>query len=66
MKRRYDFSKGVRGKFHSPDAVFRLPVYLDTKIETYLTAKAEAKGMELTGLVNDLLKKEIEIIEAVK
>lgn len=63
MKRRYDFSKGVRGKFHKPDAVFRLPLYLDKKIETYLAAKADAKGIELSDLVNDLLNKEIVIIK---
>lgn len=63
MKRRYDFSKGVRGKFHNPNAVFRLPVYLDKKIETFLTAKADAKGMKLSDLVNDLLNKEIVIIK---
>ncbi len=65
MKRRYDFSKGVRGKFHSPNAIFRLPIYLDKKIETYLSAKADAKGMELSDLVNDLLNKEIVIIKDV-
>ena len=34
--------------------------------ETYLTQKAAHKGVELSDLVNQLLKKEIEIIEAVK
>ena len=66
MKDRYDFSKGARGKFYQPDAVFRLPVYLDEKVESYLAACADAKGIELSDLVNDLLKREIEIIEAVK
>ncbi len=66
MKDRYDFSKGVRGKFYRPDAVFRLPVYLDEKVESYLTAKADAKGIDLSELVNDMLRREIEIIEAVK
>ncbi|QVL51537.1 MAG: hypothetical protein KFB96_24755 [Thiocapsa sp.] len=65
MKTHYDFSKGERGKFHRPDAVFRIPVYLDEKVQSYLVAKAEAKGVELSDLVNDLLRKEIEIIEAV-
>ena len=63
MKRRYDFRKGVRGKFYNPDAVFQLPVYLDKKVEIYLAAKAAAKGMELSDLVNDLLNKEIEIVK---
>ena len=57
MKRRYDFSKGERGKFYNPNAVFRLPVYLDRKVQNYLTAKADAKGVELSDLVNALLKK---------
>ena len=66
MKDHYDFSKGVRGKFYHPDAVFHLPVYLDEQVERYLAAKADAKGMELSDLVNDLLKRDIEIIEAIK
>lgn len=63
MKDRYDFSKGTRGKFYRPDAVFRLPVYLDEKVQDYLAAKADAKGIELADLVNDMLKKDIELIE---
>ena len=66
MKDHYDFSKGVRGKFYSPDAAFKLPVYLDEGVQDYLTAKADAKGVDLSDLVNDLLKREIEIIEAVR
>jgi hypothetical protein len=66
MKREYDFSNGQRGKFFKAGAVFKLPVYLDEDVQSYLTAKAESKGMELSDLVNDLLKKEISIIETVK
>ena len=63
MKDHYDFSKGVRGKFHKPEAVFRLPVYLDEEVQDYLCAKAEAKSIDLAELVNNILKKDIEIIE---
>jgi hypothetical protein len=63
MKDHYDFSKGTRGKFCSPDAVFRLPVYLDEKVQDYLTARADAKGIDLAELVNDMLRKDIELIE---
>ena len=66
MKDRYDFAKGVRGKFYRSNAEFRLPIYLDEKVEKYLAAKADAKGVELSDLVNDPLKREIEIIETVK
>jgi hypothetical protein len=63
MKSRYDFSKGERGKFYRPDAVFKLPVYLDQQVEEYLAKKAEARGIELSELVNELLKEDIERIE---
>ena len=29
MKAKYDFSKGERGKFYNPKAVFNLPIYLE-------------------------------------
>ena len=65
MKQQYDFSKGVRGKFYNPQAVFKLPVYLDEQVQGYLTARAEAKGIDLSELVNDLLKRDIALIQAV-
>jgi hypothetical protein len=64
MKEQYDFSKGVRGKFYNQNAVFQLPVYLDERVQGYLSAKAQAKGIDLSALVNDLLKREIELVEA--
>lgn len=64
MKEQYDFSKGVRGKFYNSDAVFQLPVYLDAQVQDYLAAKAQAKGVDLSTLVNDLLKREIDLVEA--
>lgn len=66
MKDHYDFSKGERGKFYRADAVFRLPVYLEEDVQSYLAAKADARGMELSELVNQLLKQDIELIEAAK
>ena len=63
MKDHYDFSKGQRGKVYRSGAILRLPVYLDELVQSYLTAKADAKGVDLADLVNDMLKKDIEIIE---
>ena len=64
MKEQYDFSNGVRGKFFKASAVFQLPVYLDEQVQGYLAAKAQAKGVDLSTLVNDLLKREIDLVEA--
>lgn len=63
MKDHCDFSKGERGKFYRSDATFRLPVYLDEKVQDYLAAKADVKGVDLADLVNEMLKKDIELIE---
>jgi hypothetical protein len=61
-----DFSKGVRGKFYHPNATLNIPVYLDKEVQAYLSAIAARKGIPISDLANDLLKREIQIIEAVK
>jgi hypothetical protein len=66
MPAEIDFSKGVRGKFYSPNAIMKLPLYLDPQVQNYLSERARAKGVDLTHLVNDLLRKDIELIEAAK
>jgi len=66
MKREYDFSKAERGKLYRPGAKLNMPIYLDEEVLGYLTERAEAKGVEVGDLVNDLLKKDIALIEALK
>lgn len=61
-----DFSGGQRGQFYRQDAALRLPVYLDAEVQRYLAARAGAKGIAVERLVNDLLKKDIELIEATR
>ncbi len=64
MKDEYDFSKGQRGKFFREGAALVPPVHLDPEILSYLSARAAAQGTSLNVLVNRLLKKDIELIEA--
>ncbi len=66
MKPEYDFSKGERGKFYRPDAKLNLPVYLDEEVQHYLQERADAKGIEMAQLVNELLRQDIRLVEAVK
>ena len=61
-----DFSGGIRGKFYRPNAKLNLPVYLDADVQAYLAALAARKGMPLSELANDLLKKDIAILETGK
>lgn len=66
MKQEYDFSKGERGKFYRPKAKLHIPVYLDSDVLAWLEERARSKGVEINHLVNDLLKRDIALIEAVK
>lgn len=66
MPAEIDFSKGARGKFSRAGATLNLPVYLDAEIQAYLSAIDTKMGVPLSDLANDLLRREIGIIEAVK
>ncbi len=66
MKDEYDFSAAARGKFSRPDAELIPPVHLAPDVLAYLAERARARGVSLSGLVNDLLKKDITLIEAGK
>ena len=61
-----DFTNAARGKFYQPNLRLNLPVYLDAEVQDYLNVIAAQKGVALSQLANDLLKREIGIIEAVK
>jgi hypothetical protein len=63
MKPEYNFEKAERGKFHRPGATLQIPVYLEPEVLAFLSAKAEKKGVEIERIVNDLLKRDIGIIE---
>ncbi len=63
MKEQYDFSKGVRGKFYHPDAEFNTPIYLEPEIADFIRNLALSKNMDMTKIVNLLLKKDKELID---
>jgi len=63
MRRNYDFSKGVRGKFYREGAELRLPIYLDAKLQKQLEDLAQKNGKDVSELVNQLLKREVQLIE---
>ncbi len=63
MKREHDFSKAVRGKFYRKGAELRLPIYLDAKVQAQVEHLARKKGKEVGEMVNQLVQKEMELIE---
>ncbi len=63
MREEYDFSTGRRGKFHRADLRLVPPVHLEADVLAFLAERARDKGTSLNALVNQLLKKDIELIK---
>lgn len=62
-----DFSKARRGRHHiSADATVFLPTSIEKSVWEYFSEKAERKGVGLSQLLTDVLKRDIEINEALK
>ena len=64
MNDEYDFTDAERGRFCRPDAQLIPPVHLEPEVLDELRSRAEARGVSLSALVNTLLKKDIELIQA--
>ena len=62
MKKEYDFSEGVRGKFYHKGAQLRLPIYLNLNIQQRLERLAKTKHEPIGELVGRLLQKELQLV----
>jgi len=65
IKKEYDFSKGERGRFFRPEAKLNIPVYLDQDVESWFADKAKSRDIAVQQLVNELLRKDISLIQEV-
>ncbi|HTA47475.1 MAG TPA: hypothetical protein VK789_33765 [Bryobacteraceae bacterium] len=62
-----DFSKGVRGLHHIPArSSVLMPVSVERSVWEYFAGKAQQRGVPLSELVTEILKRDIEINEALK
>ena len=67
MPAEIDFSKGVRGLHHiPPGAKVLVPVSIERAVWEYFSGKAEQRGVELSELVTEVLRRDIEINEALR
>lgn len=67
MPAEIDFSKATRGRHHIPaEATVFLPVSIERSVWEYFSEKAERKGVDLSQLLTDVLRRDIEINEALK
>ncbi len=63
MKDEYDFSNAEQGKFYVPIEDIQAPIYLDQDVASYLSQTCSPEKLQM--LVNDLLRKDIEIAQRV-
>ena len=66
MKKEYDFSKGVRGKFYNKDIKINLPIYLEPDIQSFIENIASKKKTDVSKVVNDLIKTDMKIANYVE
>jgi hypothetical protein len=64
MKKEYDFSKGTRGKFYRKKAELHVPVYLDSDNYSFVSRIAEKKNTDVSDVVNELIKQDQRIAQA--
>ena len=67
MPTEIDFSKAVRGLHHIPPvAKVLMPASIEKSVWAYFSSKADERGIQLSELLTEVLKRDIEISEALK
>lgn len=65
MKKEYDFSKAVQGRFYRPIEKLEIPVYLDREVKEFFSKTALKKKININKVVNTILRKEMEMLKAI-
>ena len=65
MKKEYDFTHAQQGEFYIPIEEIQIPIYLEKDIATFFADKLKGKTETLQTLINELLRKDIEIANRV-
>jgi hypothetical protein len=66
MKKQYDFAQAERGKFYRADAKLNLPVYLDDEVLAFVQDLAERRQADLSAVVNQLLRSDMQLAETLR
>jgi len=59
MKKEYDFSKGVRGKFYRPGVELNIPVFLEPDVAKVVRERARRSGATIGAVANRWLRRDI-------
>ncbi|MCP4112996.1 MAG: hypothetical protein GY749_46955 [Desulfobacteraceae bacterium] len=66
MRDEYDFSEGERGKFYRQDSKLNIPIYLDEEVLNFVEKIASKKGIDRSSVVNNLIRGDIMIAQAIE
>ncbi|MCX6998965.1 MAG: hypothetical protein NT106_01500 [Candidatus Sumerlaeota bacterium] len=66
MKKEYDFSGGVRGKFYKPDVKLNLPIYLDQEVLAFIESIASKRESDISSVVNEILRSDMRLSKTMK
>jgi hypothetical protein len=66
MKKEYDFSKGIRGKFYRENVQLNIPIYLDNDVAEFIQKVARQKKVDSQTIVNRVLRGNKEIVQALQ
>ncbi len=66
MRNKYDFSKGEKGKFYRANMKLNITIYLDEEVSAFVEKIASKKGTDRSAVVNDLIRGDIKIAEAME
>jgi len=66
MKKEYDFSKGVRGKFFRHRVKLNLPVYLDEEVFLFVQDIASKRKADASTVVNQLLRSNMDLVKTIR
>jgi hypothetical protein len=61
MKKEYDFSKAEQGKFYCKPENLKIPVYLDSTLESFYAERARKRNVDIGTLINSVLHKEMDL-----
>lgn len=63
MRKEYDFTNAERGKFYRKGVKLRFPIYLENSVQDHLEKIANRRHEQMSQTANQLIKKELELIE---
>jgi len=66
MRKEYYFSKGEKGKFYHLDMKLNFPIYLDEEVSAFVYKIASKKKIDISSVVNNLLKGNIKLSKPIE